>query len=571
MTAPARPSTSQFELPLASVIANLPTDLRSKLITAPAAGATLRLPVDAVISQLAFGAVKISFGELRRLATGLFVNASSELDNKPVSLPLQEILLRLNPALLARRTTKKVEVAEEIVGPFAGRGQGFTFTTHPLKGAPAAVPTSPAAPEPSAALVPPIAVRPSAPPPTAPPIAQRSITPATPTAPTNPSSGTESSALPISPFSPRSITPAAPGLIGSNGHSNGHHTNGNGHSLPAAPGARPAPLNGNGHTEMPAPLGMAPQPAAPAGTQIGISVTLGELSEKWPDALKQEILRLYLTEAKVALGSVLILPGLKRGRIVMTWRQLRLLAQPGTAPSPNDDQELELPLKVIAPLFMAAQKNAPRAQAKASVSADIPDLFFGFPQPASAPAASAPTVLATPAAPSAPPAPATPLIPPLPKALEPQPLDTNYYTLADKAGMAAMEEVPPRSVAAPQTDFTNRQAHPKEVVARAAALNGVAGAVVAMQDGLRVASQVPPELSGDTLAAFLPQIFERVNQSTRELRMGALNNINFTVGNVPWKIFRVNAVYFAAFGRAGEQLPSAQLAQLAAELDRKKV
>jgi hypothetical protein len=52
--------------------------------------------------------------------------------------------------------------------------------------------------------------------------------------------------------------------------------------------------------------------------------------------------------------------------------------------------------------------------------------------------------------------------------------------------------------------------------------------------------------------------------------MGALNNINFTVGNVPWKIFRVNAVYFAAFGRSGEQLPSAQLAQLAAELDRKK-
>ena len=108
------------------------------------------------------------------------------------------------------------------------------------------------------------------------------------------------------------------------------------------------------------------------------------------------------------------------------------------------------------------------------------------------------------------------------------------------------------------------------MVARAAALPGVAGSVVAMQDGLRVASQVPAEFNPDTLAAFLPQIFERVNQSTRELRMGALNNINFTVGSVPWKIFRVNAVYFAAFGRAGEQLPSAQLAQLAAALDRKK-
>lgn len=49
--------------------------------------------------------------------------------------------------------------------------------------------------------------------------------------------------------------------------------------------------------------------------------------------------------------------------------------------------------------------------------------------------------------------------------------------------------------------------------------------------------------------------------------MGELNNVNFTVGNVPWKIFRVNAIFFAAFGRAGEPLPTAHLAALAAELD----
>ena len=49
----------------------------------------------------------------------------------------------------------------------------------------------------------------------------------------------------------------------------------------------------------------------------------------------------------------------------------------------------------------------------------------------------------------------------------------------------------------------------------------------------------------------------------------AVNNLNFTVGNVPWKIFRVNAIFFAAFGRAGEPLPTAQLAALAAELDHK--
>jgi predicted regulator of Ras-like GTPase activity (Roadblock/LC7/MglB family) len=111
---------------------------------------------------------------------------------------------------------------------------------------------------------------------------------------------------------------------------------------------------------------------------------------------------------------------------------------------------------------------------------------------------------------------------------------------------------------------------PKDVVTSAMALPGVAGVVIALPDGLRVANAVPVDLNADTLAAFLPQIFERVSQSTKELRMGALNNVSFTVGNIPWKIFRVNAVYFAAFGRAGESLPTAQLAQLATQLDRKK-
>jgi predicted regulator of Ras-like GTPase activity (Roadblock/LC7/MglB family) len=101
-------------------------------------------------------------------------------------------------------------------------------------------------------------------------------------------------------------------------------------------------------------------------------------------------------------------------------------------------------------------------------------------------------------------------------------------------------------------------------------LPGVVGTVIALPDGLKVASQIPAELNGDTLAAFLPQLFARVNQCSRELRMGELNNLSFTVGNVPWKIFRVNAVYFAAFGRANESLPGAPLAALAAELDRKK-
>src|SRR5207245_4003134 len=114
----------------------------------------------------------------------------------------------------------------------------------------------------------------------------------------------------------------------------------------------------------------------------------------------------------------------------------------------------------------------------------------------------------------------------------------------------------------PGTSFVTRYATPNEVVSRAAALDGVAGALIALPDGLMVASQLSPELNGETLAAFLPQIFGKVSQCTKELRMGELNNLNFTVGNVPWKIFRVNAIFFAAFGREGEPLPTAQLAEL---------
>jgi predicted regulator of Ras-like GTPase activity (Roadblock/LC7/MglB family) len=553
-------------------------DLRAKLMSAPPANQTILLSAEAVISQLAFGAVKISFGELRHLAPGVFINSGGELDSKQIALPLPEILSRINPALLARRAARKVEVAEEIVGPFAERGRGFSFTTQPLKTTSA--PPPPTAPEPSFASTPP---------------APRPVSPVPLSTPRPP---------------PRSATPLAPSNGNGNGNGNGHpqslagspsasrltppptvagaRTNGNGLGVSSPPGLRIGSLNGNGRPATPSqpsapmsPLKMAgapapvPPPLQPASSPApaAIVVSLASLCESWPEAVKDEIAGSPLAEANVSLDSAFIQPGLKRGRVLMTWKQIRSLAKPDSAPSPKDSVELELPLKVIAPLFLAAQKNFARPQAKTVVSTDIPDLFFGFPQAAPAPVATPVTHLPPPppadvsAVASAPPA--APVITPLPKPT-PAKTDTNYYVWGDRGEAPQTDEAGLRRGEVPQTDFMSRQAHPKEVVARAAALAGVAGAVVAMQDGLRVASQVPAGLNPDTLAAFLPQIFDRLNQSTRELRMGALNNLNFTVGNVPWRIFRINAVYFAAFGNAGEPLPGAPLAQLAAELDRKK-
>jgi predicted regulator of Ras-like GTPase activity (Roadblock/LC7/MglB family) len=206
---------------------------------------------------------------------------------------------------------------------------------------------------------------------------------------------------------------------------------------------------------------------------------------------------------------------------------------------------LELPLKVVAPPFLAQQKEAGKLQKKLLVDDEIPNLFFGVPRPESN----------RPAAASA-------AVPPVPK-----PADTNFYVWDDATDQARIQDDDVKRGPSPGTRFIAKYATPNEVVSRAAALDGVAGVLIALPDGLMVASRLPAELNGDTLAAFLPQIFGKINQCTKELRMGELNNVNFTVGNVPWKIFRVNAIFFAAFGRAREPLPTAQLAALATELD----
>jgi predicted regulator of Ras-like GTPase activity (Roadblock/LC7/MglB family) len=221
---------------------------------------------------------------------------------------------------------------------------------------------------------------------------------------------------------------------------------------------------------------------------------------------------------------------------------------------------VELPLKVIAPLVMARARDG-KPQQKVAIDEEIPNLFFGFPQGDPGAAEPAPATFETPA-PSRTPSPS--------QTSSSKTLDTNYYVWDDSSDSARVDETAFKRKNTPGTEFVTRYATPNEVVSRAAAMEGVAGALIALPDGLMVASKISSDLNGDTLAAFLPQIFGKVSQCTKELRMGELNNLNFTVGNVPWKIFRVNAIFFAAFGRVGQPLPTAQLAALAAELDHKK-
>ncbi len=137
---PATPDAggNDLQLPLPSVIAVLPIDLRAKMAETPPTNAFISIPVERVLSQLAHGSVKISLGELRAARPGLFVNSCGENDTRQIALPLNEIITRISPTLLSRRAVKKVEAADDVDGPFGNHAQEVNFTANrvPAKAAP---------------------------------------------------------------------------------------------------------------------------------------------------------------------------------------------------------------------------------------------------------------------------------------------------------------------------------------------------------------------------------------------------------------------------------------------------
>jgi predicted regulator of Ras-like GTPase activity (Roadblock/LC7/MglB family) len=584
----APPSTNGkgIDISLQSIIQGLPLELQPRVRRTDVGDANITIPLEKVLAQLSRGAVKVSFGELRQAAPDVFT-AQNDRDRVLVCLPLADILTKLNPALIARRRVQRqVEVPAEISSPFDPNGNGLAFSiggqkaeteaaspaTPPRHGssapppraslstvAPAAAPeaapiqatprfTLPATPSP--AVAPPVT-------PAKPNVAAQQAAPAAPARPAavpfNPKPTLNRPVSPIDPGpapAPAIPMPSAPAPA---------------LKMPAAP--PPAPkLSGTTFTaatpkaNLPlaretaaaapvapvAPAPVTPAPAAPAPKTTPavepLIVSLASLAEAWPEEVRKEVISLGLAEAKVGLPAQSIELALKQGRICFSWKTIRSWIKPAipAVTSAHDGAVVDLPLKVVAPLFLERQREANKAKQKISIDEEIPNLFFGFPQPDGAPAAATA-----------------------------RPTDTNYYVWEDAHDTARIHESEVKRGPTPGTKFVAKYATPNEVVSRAAGLEGVAGALIALPDGLMVANRLPPDLNADTLAAFLPQIFGKVSQCTKELRMGDLNNLNFTVGNVPWKIFRVNAIFFAAFGQAGVPLPTAQLAALAAELDHK--
>src|SRR5205823_11538803 len=97
-------------------------------------------------------------------------------------------------------------------------------------------------------------------------------------------------------------------------------------------------------------------------------------AEVWPEAIRKDVIQLNLVDAKIALPFEAVEQSLKQGRIAFSWRTVRSwIKGPGSATvSAHDGTVLELPLKVVAPMFLARKNEAAKEKQKVSIDSEIP-------------------------------------------------------------------------------------------------------------------------------------------------------------------------------------------------------
>ncbi|MDQ3622167.1 MAG: roadblock/LC7 domain-containing protein, partial [Verrucomicrobiota bacterium] len=104
---------------------------------------------------------------------------------------------------------------------------------------------------------------------------------------------------------------------------------------------------------------------------------------------------------------------------------------------------------------------------------------------------------------------------------------------------------------------------PSEIVQQLGKRPDVAGAIVALKEGLVVAHELPEGMRGEVFAAFLPQIFARLNQYAGEMKLGEVDDLVLSTNGAHFQIFRLGILYFAVLGKPGETLPWQELRVIA--------
>lgn len=301
---PAAPPTDAvpdtLAISLKSVLDRLSAALKPLATRAAGPDEKINVPTAKVLAQLATGAVRITFDELRAAAPAGLFSAGGQGDAL-VDLPLPEVLRVAGP-LLKRKPAQKAEPAAGSF--FAGMGPSSA------KPAPAPAPAPPPAPV--------------APPVFAPPPAPVTLAAAPMFAPA---------------FQPTPAPAPAP--------------------EPARGGAtfttfQPAPepfVPGTTFTSAP--------PAAEAAASQTVPIKLAVLTVGWPENVRKEATD--LGDVTVEFPREELGNAMKSGKVVFTWGQLRNWMNPSVGSSLLDSTSLQLPLRVLVQPFMSNIRSGAKA------------------------------------------------------------------------------------------------------------------------------------------------------------------------------------------------------------------
>lgn len=599
--APGVQRVETAQLQLLAIMSKFPDELRKLVLRMPPDNAMVVMPIPAILRFLPTGSVKMSLASVVRQAPPGTFSTINPQDKRLVEVPLAEIFKRVSPAILKRRDDQRYsDLAVEGFDIFGDDENPYNLAPHVGESAEAPPapepPPAPVIPQPRVLQMPPGMV--AAPPPNlAPP--KRAVSP-----PTQPLAAKPRVAVPPAPF----VSPPA--------------------AVPPPPASAPAPAGpiDDGQPPLVLPLNDLlsgwPEPikseaAALNGTtvslpssQVGVGLARGKVAFNWgqirawmnpPTTTPTEAsdsIELLLPLRVIAPAFLKHSKGPAPKKAASVGEEIPALfagrGLPSPAPAISEPSPSEpIPTAELPPVPKPSQpSSAPAANIPQTLFAPARARSTPFPAPATIPA---PVPEPEPEAPATSPiaeephvteeahdepapiegeAPAPSPVEEAPAAEIPAPVfeapaaevEELAPPLAHAASVAAASAAEPQSLAEAFNQLGKQNWSPSEIINCLAELPEIAGSVVALQEGLVVAHRLPDPLKGEVFAAFLPQIFARINQYSNEMKLGAVNDLLVNAHGLPCHLFRVGQVYFAALGKPGTPLPTPILRLCAAAL-----
>jgi predicted regulator of Ras-like GTPase activity (Roadblock/LC7/MglB family) len=612
VAAPVFPATAPEDcipLPLKAITDLFPPELKGAIRKHPSEHVLVDIPRSLIKPQLASGAVRITFAQLRAATPGeIFFHPDGAPADAKLLLPLEPILRRMKPD---RRDDQRTQsLPANIPSVFAKAGPA---PEHAANGGAEKwfsqrrptydVPDEEPEPKPSNGngdAKAPEAVQPPAPEPAALPVEPAPAASAPLRMPTAP---VEAAPVPPPAPAPVAATPVLP-------------------PPPAPAPTAAAPVA----PPPPAPIAAVPAPAASApATADTVTIPLSIVLETLPASIRES-----LNGADPATRSFLIPftefeSQMRTGKLRFRWSQLQTWCHPEPFAATAADTDVDLPLAQLVPIFLATRKS-PEPRKKIEVDSRIPEVFgkSNIAPGTSEPAEAAAPVLETEPVPAATPAPApepepihVPVAAPAP-APEPEPEPTPV-PVAESIPAPAPEPIPapaaeavpepvalPAPEAAPAPAATPFPSHdslrieqppvapvpaaaptpfptplplrveeppaepvameapapvpsgPAQILHRIRALSGVSGTFLATSDGLLVAADLP-DGNENVLSAFAPTVFSQLAKYSEMARLGQPEAIDLHLGGSSIHVRKVGKLFLGVITPRGRQLPVPEL------------